>query len=90
MRSTIKSLYDVVKSQGSFIKELEKQILTKANKSELNSSLNLKANTTDVIRNFSEVSANIESRPTIDEINSFLDEKISKNDLQVKIYFYFF
>jgi hypothetical protein len=66
------------------IRELEKQIVSKAGKSELNSGLNIKANVADVMRTFSEVASNIESKPTIEEIHGYLDEKVSKNDLQVK------
>jgi hypothetical protein len=35
------------------------------------------------MRTFSEVASSIESKPTIEEIHSYLDEKVSKNDLQV-------
>lgn len=83
VRTTIKALCEVVRSQGVSIRELEKQIVTKASKSELNSGLNIKANVADVMRTFSEVASSIESRPTMEEIHSFLDEKVSKNDLQV-------
>ena len=74
---------EVVRSQGIAIKELEKQLATKASKSELNSGLNIKANVADVMRTFSEVASSIESRPTHEELQSYMDEKISKSDLQV-------
>ena len=73
----------MVRSQGIAIRELEKQVATKASKSELNSGLNIKANVADVMRTFSEVASSIESRPTLEEIQSYLDEKVSKTDLQV-------
>ena len=38
------------------------------------------------MRTFSEVASSIESRPTTEELQSFLDEKVSKNDLQVFFY----
>jgi len=57
--------------------------VTKSSKSELNSGLNIKANVADVMRTFSEVASSIESKPTIEEIHGYLDEKVSKNDLQV-------
>jgi hypothetical protein len=56
---------------------------TKASKSELNSGLNIKANVADVMRTFSEVATSIESRPQMEEIQSYLEEKVSKSDLQV-------
>jgi hypothetical protein len=83
VRSTFKALCEVVRSQGVAIRELEKQLSTKVTKSELNSGLNIKANVADVMRTFSEVASNIESRPTMEEIHSYLDDKVSKTDLQV-------
>jgi arginine deiminase len=83
VRSTFKALCEVVRSQGIAIRELEKQLATKASKSELNSGLNIKANVADVMRTFSEVASSIESRPTHEELQSYMDEKISKSDLQV-------
>ena len=83
VRTTIKSLCEVVRSQVVSIRELEKQIVTKASKSDLNSGLNIKANVADVMRTFSEVASSIESKPTIEEIHGYLDEKVCKNDLQV-------
>jgi len=82
---TFKALCEVVKSQGVTIKELEKSIGSRASKSELNSGLNIKANIADVMKTFSEVANNIESRPTLEEMHSYLDEKISKTDIQVRI-----
>jgi hypothetical protein len=38
------------------------------------------------MRTFSEVASSIETRPTSDEMNALLDEKISKTDLQVNIF----
>ena len=79
---TFKALCEVVRSQGIAIRELEKQISSKASKSELNSGLNIKANVADVMRTFSEVASNIDSRPTSDEIQTYLEDKISKSDIQ--------
>ena len=72
-----------MKSQGVAIRDLEKQLGTKASKSELNSGLNIKANVADVMRTFSEVASSIETRPTLEEVQNYLDEKVSKSDLQV-------
>jgi len=47
--------------------------------------LNIKANVADVMRTFSEVASSIESRPTLDEVQTLIEEKVSKSDLQVKI-----
>jgi hypothetical protein len=75
----------VVRSQGIAIRELEKQVSTKASKSELNSGLNIKANVADVMRTFSEVASSIESRPTSEEVQIIVEEKVSKSDLQVSL-----
>jgi hypothetical protein len=37
------------------------------------------------MRTFSEVASTIETKVSIDEVQSYLDEKISKADLQVNI-----
>lgn len=81
VRVTIKSLTDVVKSQGIAIKELEKQVNTKASRNDLISGLGSKANVNDVMRTFNEVAANIENRPTVEELQLLMDEKISKSEI---------
>ena len=86
---TFKALSEVVRTQGLKINELEKVINTKASKSELNSGLNIKANIADVMKTFSEAANNIESRPTMEEMQSYLNEKVSKTDIQV-IYLNFY
>ncbi len=86
IRMTFKALCEVVRTQGITIKELEKTVSSKASKTELNSGLNIKANIADVMKTFSEVASNIETRPTLEEIHSYLDEKVSKTDIQVYIY----
>jgi hypothetical protein len=75
-----------VRSQGIAIRELEKQISNKASKSELNSGLNIKANVADVMRTFSEVASSIESRPTSEEVQILVEDKVSKSDLQVSLF----
>ena len=85
VRSTFKALCEVVRSQGIAIRELEKQITTKASKSELNSGLSLKANVADVMRTFSEVASSIENRPTVDEVHHFMEDKVNRSDMQVRI-----
>jgi len=36
------------------------------------------------MRTFSEVASSIELKPSTEEVNSLLEEKVNKNDLQVK------
>jgi len=59
---------DVVRSQGLALRELERLVPTKANKSELNAGLSLKANVSDVSRTVAEVAQNIESKMNFEEI----------------------
>lgn len=62
---------------------MENQLKNKASKNELNSGLNIKANVADVMRTFSEVASSIELKPSTEEVNNLLEEKVNKNDLQV-------
>ena len=77
-RQCFLTLFSALKSTSSALMQLEH---TKASKSELSSSLNVKANIADIMRTFSEVAQNIESRPTLNEINILLDDKVSKHEL---------
>ena len=85
VRTSIKSLTEIVKVQGQAIHELEKQISTKSTKIELINGLGSKANINDVMRTFNEVAASIENRPTIDEVQGLVDEKVSKADVNFLI-----
>ena len=77
-RQCFLTLFSLLKSTSSTLMQLEH---TKASKSELSSSLNIKANIADIMRTFSEVAQNIESRPTLNEVNILLDDKLSKHEL---------
>jgi hypothetical protein len=61
-------LTDVVRSQGLAIRELERIMPTKSNKSELNAGLSLKANVSDVSRTIAEVASSIESKMNFEEV----------------------
>ena len=78
-RQGMKLLYSIIKSNSNNINQLER---TKATKSELTSSLNVKANVADIMRTFSEIAVNIENRPTIDEVQILLDDKVSKTEFK--------
>jgi len=58
----------VIRSQGLAIRELERVLPTKCNKSELNAGLSLKANVTDVSRTIAEVSAQIDNKLCFEDI----------------------
>ena len=68
MKLTFKAVCDVMRSQGLAIRELERVMPTKANKSELNAGLSLKANVSDVSRTIAEVASSIETKLTFEEI----------------------
>ena len=57
IKLTLKAVCDVVRTQGLAIRELERVLPTKCNKSELNAGLSLKANVSDVSRTVAEVAA---------------------------------
>ncbi len=60
---------------------MEKVLQSKASKNELNTAINLKANTTEVMRAFSDLSSAIDNRSTIEETRNLLNDKISKSEL---------
>jgi len=77
-RQCFKYLYLIIKENQLKIEKIER---TKASKSELNSSLNIKANIADIMKTFNEVAHNIEQRPTKDDIQLLLDEKANRADI---------
>lgn len=81
MKLTFKALCDVLRQQGLALRELERQLPTKASKSELNAGLSLKANVADVSRTLADVASNMESKLTFEEIQALLDERVSRSDL---------
>ena len=62
IKLTLKAVCDVVRSQGLAIRELERVLPTKCNKSELNAGLSLKANVADVTRTIADVAAQIDTK----------------------------
>lgn len=82
VRLTFKALSDVVKCQGETLKELELQIPTKAPKSDISACLAVKSSYNETLRTITEVKNSIESKLSIDEAYSMLDEKVSKSELQ--------
>eukprot|EP00357_Protocruzia_adherens_P011027 CAMPEP_0114975776 /NCGR_PEP_ID=MMETSP0216-20121206/2296_1 /TAXON_ID=223996 /ORGANISM="Protocruzia adherens, Strain Boccale" /LENGTH=802 /DNA_ID=CAMNT_0002336613 /DNA_START=61 /DNA_END=2469 /DNA_ORIENTATION=+ len=82
VRLTFKALSDVVKTQGEALREMERQMTTRASKAELNSGLAIKANISDVSRTVAEVATSLDSKTSLEEVQSILDEKVTKSDLQ--------
>lgn len=71
VRLTFKALSDVVKSQGSDIHDLKKDLQHKANKSDMKVALT----TVDILQ---ELKILIDSKLSIDDVKDLLIEKISK------------
>ena len=77
VRLTFRALSDIVKSHSSILKELEIQIATKANRSELVQ----KANLTDLNRAFSDPRNNPDTK-SIETLYALLEEKVSRKECQ--------
>lgn len=81
IKLSFKSILELIKSNNNTIKELERQIQSKASKSDLVNSLSQKANVNDVMKTFTEVVSSIETRPSLEEVQILLDEKVSRNEI---------
>lgn len=82
VRLTFKALSDVVKAQGTAIRELERQVTSKASKTEVNAGLSVKANVSDVSRSVAEVVTSLERKINLEDIQVLVEEKVSRSDLQ--------
>ena len=82
VRLTLKALTDTVKSQGIAIKDLERQLPSKATKAELNSGLAVKANVTDMERLLSDVTAGLDGKVSLEDVQMLLEDKTSQSDLR--------
>ncbi|CAG9325041.1 unnamed protein product [Blepharisma stoltei] len=82
VRLTFKALSDIVKSQGSSLREIDVQFPTKASKAELNSGLSVKVNISDFTRSISELRTSLENKVNIDDVYTLVEDKISRNDAQ--------
>ena len=81
VRSSIKSLTNIVRNQGIAIKELNKAINSKLNLSDIEYDLNSKCDKNDVDRKFSELKNLINSKASNEQVNQLLKDKISKNEV---------
>lgn len=81
VRFTFKSLSDIVKSHTMAIRDLEIQIATKANRSELVQ----KANLTDLNRMIEETRISSSETKTIETIHTLLEEKATRKECQYLI-----
>ena len=69
IKLTLKAVCDVVRSQGLAIREMERVIPTKCNKSELNAGLSLKANVSDVSRTVADVASTVDAKLSHEEVS---------------------
>eukprot|EP00354_Favella_ehrenbergii_P001641 CAMPEP_0170459302 /NCGR_PEP_ID=MMETSP0123-20130129/6048_1 /TAXON_ID=182087 /ORGANISM="Favella ehrenbergii, Strain Fehren 1" /LENGTH=250 /DNA_ID=CAMNT_0010723867 /DNA_START=428 /DNA_END=1181 /DNA_ORIENTATION=+ len=80
-----RNIQDIIRCRedlGLAIRELERVLPTKCNKSELNAGLSLKANVSDVSRTVADVAASIDTKLSVDDVRQMLEEKVAKTDLQ--------
>ncbi|EAR84714.1 hypothetical protein TTHERM_00637160 (macronuclear) [Tetrahymena thermophila SB210] len=85
IRLTLRALTDVVKAQSDTIREIERQLPTKASKSEMNTQLAQKANITEVSRTIAEIAQGIDNKICYDDLQLMLKDFVSKNDLQYQL-----
>ena len=81
VRSSIKSLTNIVRNQGIAIKELNKAINSKIDKNDIQNELNSKCDKIEVNKKFSELKNLINTKSSNDQINELLKDKISKNEV---------
>ena len=72
---------ETVKNQGYIIKDLVKELRTKANLKDINTKLDLKANNADVFQAIDNLCNSIENLPTTSQINDLSQEKVSKSEI---------
>ena len=75
-RLCFKYLYEINRSTQKCLEFIDKN---KATKAELSTGLNTKGDLSDIMQTFNEVAQNMEQRPTKEELNLILEDKISKD-----------
>ena len=82
IRETFTSLTEVVKAQGKSLRDLERQLSLKLNKSEFHAALSHKADYTQVSEQLAELRNVAESRSSLIDMQSRIDEKVSQTELR--------
>lgn len=80
VKSAIKSLIDITKSHALLIKDLEAQTVSKASKSELVSSLAIKANSSNIMRSITDINTVLDMKVNKEELTQLLKEKQNQID----------
>jgi hypothetical protein len=81
VRLTLKALSDVVKAQGTAIRDLERQLPQKLNKSEAQTLLSQKVSSSELTGHLADIQAVIESRGPLMDLQAQLEQKVSRSDL---------
>jgi chromosome segregation ATPase len=77
-KQCITSIFELLKNHTEQIKKLENTIDQKCDKTELINSLVIKANNADVMKNFNDITNNLESKVSLDDVNLLINNKIDK------------
>ena len=77
-KQSITSIFELLKNHTEQIKKLENTIDQKCDKTELINSLVIKANNADVMKNFNDITNNLESKVSLDDVNLLINNKIDK------------
>ena len=77
-KQSINSIFELLKNHSEQIKKIENTIDQKCDKIELINSLVIKANNADVMKNFNDVTNNLESKVSLDDVNLLINNKIDK------------
>ena len=77
-KQCITSIFELLKNHTEQIKKLENTIDQKCDKTELINSLVIKANNADVMKNFNDITNNLESKVSLDDVNLLINNKVDK------------
>jgi len=77
-KQSINSIFELLKNHSEQIKKIENTIDQKCDKIELINSLVIKANNADVMKNFNDITNNLESKVSLDDVNLLINNKIDK------------
>ena len=77
-KQSINSIFELLKNHSEQIKKIENTIDQKCDKIELINSLVIKANNADVMKNFNDITNNLESKVSLDDVNLLINNKVDK------------
>lgn len=85
VKLTFIAICDTVKSQGVAIRDLERQLMKKANTDEIVTQLNQKANVNDVSRRIAEVQLQVDKKQGQEDIARLMEDRVTKQEIQYMI-----